>query len=104
MVKFESSKKDMLIMMQIANRVKADCEVHYDRQDLMMDLDAVNSNGCPLDFEKLRSFPIFDFCHDIYGILNHIDRSTGELTDCFLPRCAKPESEKQTDIQGEQNA
>jgi hypothetical protein len=43
----------------------------------------------PLDFEKLFGFPDFDFAHDIYGIMNRVDRTTGKLTDCFLPRCAK---------------
>lgn len=28
-----------------------------------------------------------DFAHDIVGIIRHLDRDTGELQDCFLPRC-----------------
>jgi hypothetical protein len=56
---------------------------------LAMDLEAVHSNGTPLDFEKLFGFPDFDFAHDIYGIMNRVDRTTGKLTDCFLPRCAR---------------
>jgi hypothetical protein len=59
-----------------------------------MDLEAVNSNGCPLDFQSLLDFPNFDFGHDIYGIGKHIDRTTGKLQDCFLPRCAKREEQK----------
>lgn len=26
--------------------------------------------------------------HDIAGIMRHIDRNTGKLTRCFMPRCA----------------
>lgn len=60
-----------------------------DRMDLHMDLCAVHSNGTELDFERLEKFPDYDFAHDIMGIRRHLDRKTGKLTDCFLPRCAK---------------
>lgn len=61
----------------------------YSRLDLRMDLTATHSNGCPLDFHKLLQFNDFNFTHDIAGIARHLDRSTGELRGCFLPRCAK---------------
>lgn len=64
-----------------------------DRQDVMMDLDAVNSNGCPLDFDKLAGFDDFDFAHDIVGIYKNLDRNTGQLTDHFIPRCALSKGE-----------
>ena len=59
--------------------------------DLQMDMAATHCNGCPLDLEKLLNAPEFDFYHDIYGIINNLNRNTGELENCFLPRCAKPE-------------
>lgn len=62
-----------------------------DRMSLEMDLAACHSNGTPLDLEKLLAAPNFDFSHDVSGIRQHIDRRTGMLTGCFLPRCAKPE-------------
>lgn len=62
-----------------------------DHQTLVMDLMATNANGCPMDFAKLLEAPRFDFCHDIGGIARHIDRTTGELGGCFVPRCAKQE-------------
>jgi hypothetical protein len=55
--------------------------------DWHMDLTACHSNGCPMDFQKLLDAPMFDFLHDMVGIANHIDRSTGQLQHCFLPRC-----------------
>lgn len=55
----------------------------------LMDLEAVHCNGCPLDFERLLSFPDADFGHDVFGIRRHLNRSTGKLEDYFLPRCAK---------------
>lgn len=59
--------------------------------EIMMDLEACHCNGCPLDLERLRTFPDLDFAHDVFGIRRHINRTTGQLEDCFLPRCAKLE-------------
>lgn len=59
--------------------------------DLIVDLVVVHQNGCPLDFEKLRTAPENCFLHDIDGIATHLNRSTGILENCFLPRCSKPE-------------
>lgn len=61
------------------------------RQTILMDLSACHANGCPLDFKRLLAFPDFDFAHDIFGINQRIDRETGQLRNCFVPRCAKPE-------------
>lgn len=60
-----------------------------DRLSLTMDLSACHSNGCPIDFEKLLAFDDFNFYHDIGGIMNNLNRTTGKLEHCFLPRCAK---------------
>lgn len=56
--------------------------------DLTMDLTACHLNGCPLDLNGLLVASDADFCHDINGIWNHLDRETGKLTDCFVPRYA----------------
>ena len=56
-------------------------------QDLAMDLIACHLNGTPMDWEALLVAPDFDFVHDVWGIHKHIDRETGRLGDCFLPRC-----------------
>lgn len=39
-----------------------------------------------LNLEKLLSFDDFNFSHDVFGLLRHSVLS-GELTDCFWPRC-----------------
>lgn len=59
--------------------------------DYMMDLEACHCNGCPLDIEKLEKADDFNFTHDVFGIVGHLDRRTGQLTRCFLPRCARPQ-------------
>jgi len=61
--------------------------IEHDRQSLMMDLHSVTD----LDLELLLSFPNFDFCHDVCGIMRHMDRRTypGKLTDFFVPRACR---------------
>lgn len=54
-----------------------------------MNLVACHANGTPLDFERLARFDAFNFAHDVFGIDRHIDRDTGKLSNCFLPRCRK---------------
>lgn len=61
-------------------------------QDWLMDLTAVHANGCPLRLAKLCEADDFNFLHDMYGIARHLDRDTGKLGGCFVPRFAKPRS------------
>jgi Family of unknown function (DUF6874) len=39
--------------------------------------------------EMLQARDTFDFAHDIIGIRNHIDVSTGTMRDHFLPRFSR---------------
>ena len=56
------------------------------RLERQMDLIACHANGCPLDLKKLAEFDTFNLMHDVIGIMNHIDRKNGSLSDHFLPR------------------
>lgn len=67
-------------------------ELDYHQLDFEMDLVACHSNGCPLDFNALLFFSDFDRMHDITGIRHNIDRTTGKLENCFVPRCARKEA------------
>lgn len=60
-------------------------------REVTMDLMACHANGCPMDFQKLLGADDFNFAHDVWGIRRKLNRTTGELEDFFLPRCAKPE-------------
>ena len=44
----------------------------------------------PMDLDRLLLADEFNFSHDIRGIGRHMNRDTGRLEGCFLPRFARP--------------
>lgn len=100
-VKFESTTDEAMLLDQIIARIKREhvlsqiLAVQLGRRgksglmDTRMDLIACHSNGCPLDYAKLLEFDLFNLAHDILGIGRHLNRITGQLENCFVPRCAK---------------
>lgn len=70
-------------------------EKGLDKLDVFMNLIVCNTH-CPLDFWELANFDNFSFFHDIYGIERHLNKGTGKLENCFLPRCARPQDEQKT--------
>ena len=63
----------------------------YTRMTAILDISHCNSS-CPLRLDDLLAADDFNFAHDVFGINQHLNRETGELNDCFLPRFAKPEA------------
>ena len=61
-----------------------------DRMTLMMDLESAEKKF-NLQLEELLTTEPHHFCHDINGIITHIDRSIYPATDfgLFVPRCAR---------------
>ena len=45
----------------------------------------------PIDLSALATASDVDLIHDVSGIMKHIDRDTGELVDCFVPRYVRPQ-------------
>jgi hypothetical protein len=94
-VSFEHTKEEGELVDRILDRYAALAEKqgqpvgHAERLGVEMDLLATHANGCPLDFALMLEAEDFDFVHDINGIGRHLDRTTGELGGCFLPRTAK---------------
>lgn len=90
-IKFKQwSKEDEPDVQRIIERARemfARFGHRLDVLSLRMDLAAVNA-VIPLDFMKLANFDNFNLSHDIGGILKHMNRETGDLEDCFVPRCA----------------
>lgn len=91
-VKFTLSGEQLKLAGAIANRYRAMQQAagvpKSDKRDLVMDLDATHSNGCPLDLERLAKADDFNLAHDVAGIFRHLNRKTGKLGGCFLPRFA----------------
>lgn len=82
-----TTKEDFEIIDKIVDRALA-LNLPRKRMDLFMDVCATHGN-CPLRLNDLLEADKFNFLHDIYGIMSHLNRETGELEDCFLPRYAK---------------
>lgn len=90
-ISFKTSKEDHDLIKCIVKRAVDLWWDHGHRLDVMkltMDITACHANGCPLKLADLYVAKDADFTHDIGGIMRHIDRSTGHLGDCFLPRYA----------------
>lgn len=90
-VSFTVTSAEQDTISKIARRAVQDYAglgVTIDQMSLVMDLTAVHANGCPIDLDGLLAAPPFDFGHDISGIMRHLDRTTGALGDCFIPRTA----------------
>lgn len=89
--KAEAQQIDAIVARYGALRVEQQLPPLTDDQILehQMDLTACHANGCPLDLERMLAARPFDLAHDVTGIANHLDRTTGQLTGHFLPRFAR---------------
>jgi len=61
--------------------------------DLEMDITAAHLAG-QIDLQTLLEFDEMNFMHDVCGIRRHIDRSSGKMRDCFLPRSNRPREKR----------
>ena len=57
------------------------------KMDLHMDLTASVIQG-HINLDKLLTFDDSNFIHDVVGVVQHLNRQTGEMMNCFLPRSA----------------
>lgn len=92
MISFKlASREEVELVSQIAQRAVSLAVKHgvkYKPMEANMDITACHANGCPLRLSELLTADEFNFSHDIFGIRRHINRTTGQLEDCFLPRFA----------------
>lgn len=86
------SKDDHETIVAIAQRFEAAYgkPEGYQRLNLIMDLEAAHI-ACPIDLPGLLAADPTTFGHDVGGISRHINRETGELGGCFVPRTARRE-------------
>lgn len=90
-INWKVNKEDCIIITAIARRAimmskKADIPPSVTVADFDMDIPATHLNGCPLKLYNLLEADDFNFAHDVFGIRRHLDRNTGKLEHCFLPR------------------
>lgn len=85
-MKWDITPEDHDLIFKVVQRAKRDFPGTFFSLDLEMDLTATHCNGCPLRLADLLEAPPFDFAHDIFGIRKDLDRTTGKLKNCFLPR------------------
>lgn len=94
-ISFHTTRDEAVLIGKIIDRAVSmltdpNTEDGIDRVSAHMDISACIAQGCSLKLQEWLDAPDFDFAHDFYGIMRHINRKTGELTDCFLPRFAQP--------------
>lgn len=87
MIDFECTGEELDIALQIAERAYK-ANPAFTVLGTSMDIVATHMNGCPLRLRELLEADDLNFAHDVAGIARHIDRTTGKLTNCFLPRFA----------------
>lgn len=84
------TKRDAKLIDKVVDRILRDVRMNALRRptfDWHMDVLAVHAT-VGLDLQGLLDADDFNFRHDILGIYTELDRSTGKLGDCFLPRFA----------------
>jgi len=84
MINWMATKKEDALLIEIAK--KAVKMYNLDYQKLVMDLTATHCNGNKLKLKNFLNSDNLNFGHDIFGIINNIDRNSGKLLNCFLPR------------------
>jgi hypothetical protein len=80
-------KAERKLIQKIVRRARRSDKT-LDALSLDMDLTAVHGHACQLALQVLLDFDDFNFNHDVYGIVRHLNRRTGELMDFFEPRSA----------------
>jgi len=92
MLNWKVSRSEHEIIDRIAIRaylMAKEASIEYSHHDALMDVTATHLNGCKLKLRELATAPNFDFGHDVFGIRRHLNRETGQLQDCFVPRYAQ---------------
>jgi hypothetical protein len=90
------SANDRVMIERVVDRAEElaeELDIEFPRlrkQALTMDLMA-NQTRCPIDLGLLLDADMGTFGHDVFGVERHMNRRTGELDGCFVPRTAIPQ-------------
>lgn len=91
-IKWNATKEEIHVISRIADRavkIAKDIGASYKKMDVIMDIETIHCNGNTLKLHDLLTADDINFMHDVFGIRRHIDRKTGQLKNCFLPRYSK---------------
>jgi hypothetical protein len=92
-ISFKVTRDEVAKIEVIADRAVKIARKHYidySKMEALMDITATHANGCPLRLGDLAIADDFNLAHDVFGIRRHLNRKTGQLEDCFIPRYAQP--------------
>jgi len=87
-VSHEDNAKVIKIMLRAASLMNFEI-LDASRLDIVMDLTVCHCLACPLNLDGLLKANGGDLIHDVSGIVRHLNRDTGKLEDCFVPRFAR---------------
>lgn len=83
-----TSRYEMDLMLDIAKRAADEfSNIKRPLSYWVMDIENAHTN-MPLRLHELLAADRMNFAHDVLGIFDHLDRSSGKLMDCFVPRFA----------------
>ena len=81
----ETTTRDIIVISDIAKRYQKLTECDRSLLNLEMDIELAHSSQ-PLNLDGLLNASDADLMHDVSGIVTHLNRATGKLEDCFVPR------------------
>lgn len=82
------NRKEYDLINQIANRAMFECGIVSSKLTLLMDIECAHIQF-GLRLAELLKANQFEFAHDVYGIVNNINRKTKQVENCFIPRFSK---------------
>jgi len=82
----KTTNEDLDLIRDIAKRA-VDLEPDLDYSTIEMDITAAHTAN-PLKLDELLHTDSMNFAHDVFGINQNINRDSGEMNNCFLPRYA----------------
>lgn len=84
-----TNKEEMELISKIVDRGWPTMKRYYkERIDMTIDIEKAHE-CCSLKLQKLLQADSFNFLHDLTGIWQNMNRTTGKLENCFLPRFAE---------------
>jgi hypothetical protein len=90
-LKWDATSQEFDLIDAIANRAVKLAAAHgvaYPKYEALMDVTSAHRNAYHLRLGELLEADDFNFAHDVFGIRRHLNRETGRLEDCFVPRYA----------------